>query len=78
MFNAGEHMKAVAAAPGVSVKFWKAMVVACAEVSDDMNQQVALSLSIGETDEAIKILREDNKSDDALLATCAASSGLFK
>ena len=78
MFNAGEHMKAVAAAPGVSVKFWKAMVEACAEVSEDQNQQVALNLAIGETGKAINILKENEKADDALLVTCAAANGLFK
>ena len=74
MFVAGEREKALAAAPAVSVDFWKQMVKNMIKVSDDENEKVTYSLAIGNVDAAIDYSNEYN---DKILISLASLNHSF-
>lgn len=77
MFTAGEHAKAAAAAPAVSVKFWQAMLKACADTANKPNEFVAFTLAQGDVDSVIDYLEKEGDDNGSLIVACASKEGSF-
>ena len=69
MFMAGEYEKACAAAPAVSVEFWKNMMNEMIKITENQKKNFIYSLAIGDVDSALQ--SEELSTEDKILINAA-------
>lgn len=78
LFAMGEFDQAVAAAPGVSHKFWSQLMKKRAKLFDRPTDKANCLLVNGQAEKAIDVLLESDHTEKAFLIAAAVKSGCFQ